>query len=101
MQNIGDVFSYIQENNSIPNKTILTLMDQYKKKPTHFINSLEQCFIKIMKSMLELKTASKKQYEIFEKLTEKFFNNLHNNTQEEENEEVYGNFFKKAIFFLS
>lgn len=92
MQSIGDAFSFIQEFNSIPNKTILTLTDQYKKKPTQFINSLEQCFIKIMKSMSDLKTAPKKQYEIFEKLTEKFFNSLHNNAKndENENEEVYG-----------
>ena len=94
MQQIGDIFSYIQENNSIPNKIILTMSSEYLKNRTLFIHSIEQCFLKIMKSMLALKIAPKKQYEIYEKLTEKFFTSLHkNNDGKFELDDIYCFFF--------
>lgn len=77
MQAIGDIFNDIQENNAIPNKSILSLIEHFRKNQTIFINALEQCFLKIMKSMIPMKAVLKRQYEIFEKLTEKLFSTLY------------------------
>lgn len=95
MQIIGDIFADIQESHSIPNKAILTLLSEYQKKPTQFINAFEQCFLKIIKSMLSIKNAPKRAYEIYEKLTDKFFTALHNeNAKREtvEKDDIYGTF---------
>ena len=79
MQVIGDIFNDIQENNNVPNKAVFALIEQFQKNQTQFINGLEQCFLKIMKSMASLKSVLKRQYEIYEKLTEKLFSTLHTN----------------------
>lgn len=79
MQVIGDIFNDIQENNNVPNKAVFALIEQFQKNQTQFINGLAQCFLKIMKSMASLKSVLKRQYEIYEKLTEKLFSTLHTN----------------------
>ena len=62
------------------------MIDEYEKEQTRFINALEQCYLKILKSMMSIKMAPRKQYEIYEKLTEKFFSTLHNNNIKKTNE---------------
>jgi len=107
MQAIGDIFIEIQESQSIPNKAIFSLIEQYQKKQTTFINALEQCYLKIMKSMISLKSVLKRQYEIYEKLTEKFFSTLHANYIKKPiaekghhniaKEEILSNFYRNFI----
>jgi len=81
------------------------MIDEYEKEQTRFINALEQCYLKILKSMMSIKMATRKQYEIYEKLTEKFFSTLHNNYIKKNNEksqvlEKEEIFSKKQEFFL-
>lgn len=111
MQIIGDIFNEIQDCTSIPNKVVFTLISEYEKHQTQFINALEQCYLKILKSMLSLKMAPKKQFEIYEKLTDKFFSTLHTeyikNTSEKnlalEKADIFSTFgfFFLILFFIS
>lgn len=94
MQKIGNIFSEIQEGASVSNSNIYSLIDEFSKNSSNFINGLEQCYLKILKMGSK---SNKKPVEKFEKVTEKFFNLLHQESLNEKSkkkittEDVYGN----------
>eukprot|EP01017_Pseudomicrothorax_dubius_P017538 TRINITY_DN1973_c0_g1_i2.p1 TRINITY_DN1973_c0_g1~~TRINITY_DN1973_c0_g1_i2.p1 ORF type:complete len:1162 (+),score=349.37 TRINITY_DN1973_c0_g1_i2:124-3609(+) len=67
------IFGKIQENESINNKFILQLVEEYGKDSIGVRHGLEQGFLRVMKTMID----TKKRIVKFDKFSEKFFSALH------------------------
>ncbi|KAL4429318.1 hypothetical protein ABPG74_002304 [Tetrahymena malaccensis] len=70
METIAEVFNEVQESTSVSQKQVYALLEQYETNKAVFLKATEQCYLKIIKSLLK---APRKLIEKYEKLTEKLF----------------------------
>ncbi|KAL4471208.1 hypothetical protein ABPG72_007575 [Tetrahymena utriculariae] len=70
MEAIAEVFNEVQESTSVSQKQVYALLEQYETNKAVFLKATEQCYLKIIKSLLK---APRKLIEKYEKLTEKLF----------------------------
>ncbi len=76
MFRVSEIFQKIQEIPGLSNQLVYQLTDEFLLNPRLFLETYQQCFLKILKYGSK---CSKKNMDKYDKLTEKFFNYLQNN----------------------
>ena len=96
-EKVSEIFNEIQESKNIPNKTIFALQELFEEEHYAFTRALEQCYLKILKFLMDLKSTPKRQIEVFESLTEKLLHNIHQTATTIDNDNCLISDFKGTL----